>query len=224
MTRTAPILVLLAAALIGATFALRPELDLHITQPFFDTQTDDFWLRHVMLTDAARKFTTILVILLAFLPVLALAARAVVMRSGAEPAVRAAVFLWSTLLLGPGLLVNMVLKQFGGRPRPIDTFEFAGHDYFVAWWDFSGGCPANCSFVSGEMSAAVWTLAPAALAPLRMRPAAYGAAIAFALFVGVQRLAAGAHFFTDVVFAGAFTFLIVWLAHELVYRKRIEAV
>ena len=29
---------------------------------------------------------------------------------------------------------------------------------------------------------------------------------------------AGAHFFTDVVFAGVFTFLIIWIAHGLIYR------
>ena len=29
---------------------------------------------------------------------------------------------------------------------------------------------------------------------------------------------AGAHFFSDVVFAGVFTFLIIWIVHGLIYR------
>jgi membrane-associated phospholipid phosphatase len=28
----------------------------------------------------------------------------------------------------------------------------------------------------------------------------------------------GAHFFTDVVFAGVFTFLVIWFAYALIYR------
>ena len=31
-------------------------------------------------------------------------------------------------------------------------------------------------------------------------------------------MAAGAHFFSDVVFAGVFTFLLIWLTHGWLYR------
>ena len=36
--------------------------------------------------------------------------------------------------------------------------------------------------------------------------------------VGLLRMAAGAHFFSDVVFAGVFTFLLIWLVHGWLYR------
>ncbi|MGC1327725.1 MAG: hypothetical protein WA850_18580, partial [Xanthobacteraceae bacterium] len=37
--------------------------------------------------------------------------------------------------------------------------------------------------------------------------------------VGSLRLtSAGAHFFSDVVFAGVFTYLLIWLIHGLIYR------
>jgi membrane-associated phospholipid phosphatase len=32
------------------------------------------------------------------------------------------------------------------------------------------------------------------------------------------RIMAGGHFFTDTVFAGVFTFLIIWIVHGLIYR------
>ena len=51
-----------------------------------------------------------------------------------------------------------------------------------------------------------------------MRPLAYGAALAFGAGVGVLRIAAGAHFFSDVVFAGVFMYLLIWLVHGLIYR------
>ena len=38
--------------------------------------------------------------------------------------------------------------------------------------------------------------------------------------IGVLRMAAGAHFFTDVAFAGVFMFLVVWTLHGLIFRWR----
>ncbi len=32
------------------------------------------------------------------------------------------------------------------------------------------------------------------------------------------RIVAGAHFLSDTVFAGVFTFLIIWIVHGLIYR------
>src|SRR5581483_3726096 len=117
-----------------------------------------------------------------------------------------------------GVVTNLVLKDHWGRSRPIDVVQLGGSERFVAWWDSHGECPDNCSFVSGDVSAAAWTLAPAALAPPLWRPVAYGAALTFTGVVALLRMAAGGHFFTDTVFAGVFTFLIIWLMHGLLYR------
>jgi len=38
--------------------------------------------------------------------------------------------------------------------------------------------------------------------------------------VGVLRIAGGGHFFTDVVFAGVFMYLVIWAAYGLIYRWR----
>jgi lipid A 4'-phosphatase len=72
--------------------------------------------------------------------------------------------------------------------------------------------------VSGDVSGAFWTIAPAALAPAPWRPLAYGGAIACGSVVAAVRILAGGHFFTDVFFAGVFTFLIIWLVYGLIYR------
>jgi lipid A 4'-phosphatase len=131
---------------------------------------------------------------------------------------RAITFLIATLALAPGLFVNVLLKDHWGRPRPIDVTQFGGDQHFVAWWDPRGDCPKNCSFVSGDVSGAFWTLAPAALAPPQWRALAYSAALALGTGMAALRLAAGAHFLTDAVFAGVFTFLIIWIVHGLIYR------
>ena len=80
--------------------------------------------------------------------------------------------------------------------------EFGGVEQFRPWWDPRGNCPKNCSFVAGEPSSAFWTLAPAVLLPLPWRAIATAAALGFGAAVGLPRMTAGAHFFSDVVFAG----------------------
>ena len=56
--------------------------------------------------------------------------------------------------------------------------------------------------------------------PPAWRVPAYGAAIAFGAGIGLLRMAGGGHFFTDVVFSGIFTFLVIWLTHGLLFRWR----
>ncbi len=120
--------------------------------------------------------------------------------------------------MAPGLFVNVLLKDHWGRPRPIDVAQFGGSEHFVPWWDPRGDCPNNCSFVSGDVSGAFWTIAPAALAPPQWRALAYGAALTLGAGMAALRLIAGGHFMTDAIFAGVFTFLIIWVVHGLIYR------
>jgi membrane-associated PAP2 superfamily phosphatase len=131
---------------------------------------------------------------------------------------RAIVLMLLTLALAPGVVANLVLKEHWGRPRPIDVAEFGGDEHFRPWWDPRGDCPKNCSFIAGEPSGAFWTMAGAAVVPPQWRALAYAAALAFGAVVGVLRMAAGAHFFSDVVFAGVFSFLVIWLVHGWLYR------
>jgi membrane-associated phospholipid phosphatase len=98
--------------------------------------------------------------------------------------------------------------------------QFNGDSTFVPWWDPRGGCGRNCSFFSGEGATAFWTYAPAALMPPAWRPLAYVGATLFGVITSGLRMAFGGHFFTDVAAAGLVTFLVIWLAHGIIYRWR----
>ena len=63
-------------------------------------------------------------------------------------------------------------------------------------------------------------MAPAALAPPQWRALAFGAALVFGSAVGLLRMAAGAHFFSDVAFAGVLAFLVIFIVHGWLYRWR----
>lgn len=123
-----------------------------------------------------------------------------------------------SLALGPGLLVNTVLKDHSHRPRPAQVMEFGGTERFQPFFSFSGECPRNCSFVSGEGSSAFWTLAPAMLLPPPARLVALAAAVAFGAATGTLRMAFGGHFLSDTVFAALLTWLVVLGCWRLVAR------
>src|SRR5262249_26457225 len=131
---------------------------------------------------------------------------------------RAVVFLIATMILAPGLMANVLLKDHWGRSRPIDVTQFGGNERFVAWWDPRGVCPSNFSFVSGVVPGGFWPAAPAPLPPPQWRAIAYGAALALGTGMAVLRVMAGAHFPSDVIFAGVFTFLIIWVVYAFIYR------
>jgi len=218
MTRTGLLIALAIAGIVGLVFGIWPRLDLEIARLFYMPERNGFfyaWQRWMVVW---RDYTSLIITLCAVPAGVALIDKLVHPDRPLLVPGRAVLFLLMTLALGPGILANSVLKQNWGRPRPIDVVEFKGADPFVAWWDTGGACPANCSFIGGEPSGAFWTLAPAALAPPRWRVPAYGAALAFGSVVSVARIAAGGHFFSDVVFAGVLTFLIIWIAHGLIYR------
>jgi membrane-associated PAP2 superfamily phosphatase len=218
MNRTGLALALIVAIVVGVLFAVYPRLDLAMSAFFYDPHTGLFevnvqpWVLHSR--DGARYLVALIAApaFLAIVGKLLLPHRRMLVRG------RAALFLILTLALGPGVLTNVILKDNWPRARPIDVKELGGTDRFTPWWDPRGDCPANCSFIAGEPSGAFWTLAPAALAPPQWRMAAYAGALTFGAAVGALRIAAGGHFFTDVVFAGVFTFLLIWLLHGLIFR------
>ena len=218
MNRTGLTIALGIGFAVGVICAVDPQLDLDIAGAFFDPARHLFdvnaqmWVQHTR--EAARVLIT-LIVLPAFLAVIG---KLIWPQRRMLIEARAALFLIATLALGPGLLTNVILKDHWGRPRPIDVQQFGGDYRFTSWWDPRGDCPDNCSFIAGEPSGAFWTLAPAALAGPELQPLAYAAALAFGAGVGVLRIAAGAHFFSDVVFAGVFMYLLIWLIHGLIYR------
>ena len=223
MNRTGLIVALVIAAIVGLIFGLYPELDLAVSRYFYgfaDNANNMFAWRLYPPLMLARDTGLWVGTVLVAPAVVALLIKLILPRRKLLLPGRAIVFLIVTLALGPGALVNGVLKEHWGRPRPIDVAQFGGTEHFVAWWDPRGDCPANCGFVSGDVAGAVWTIAPAALAPPAWRALSLGAALALGAGMATIRVMAGGHFVTDVVFAGVFTFLLVWIAYGLIYRWR----
>lgn len=136
-------------------------------------------------------------------------------------------FLFASLALGPGLIVNGLLKSVWGRPRPIQVDLFGGNAPFETAWKISDSCQSNCSFVSGEAASAIWLLALAMLAPPRYRLVLAGAIGLLAFALSLNRIAFGGHFLSDVVISWAINLVILLGLYRVMvagpYGPRIDA-
>jgi len=218
MNQTGLLIALAIAVVAGLAFGLYPQLDLDLISPFYHPATG--WVVGGRGWLLVRNVASGLIALTAAPAGIALLGKIVRPHKPTLMPTRHALLILLTLALGPGLLANTILKDNWGRPRPSEVTEFGGPLKFLPWWDPRGPCPKNCSFIAGEPSGAFWTLAPAALTPPHWRALAYGAALAFGAAVGLVRAGGGGHFFSDVVFAGVFMFLLIWIMHGLLLRWR----
>lgn len=121
-------------------------------------------------------------------------------------------------LLGVGVLVNLILKEFWGRPRPVQTDIFGGNWPFVPAGEIASYCQSNCSFVSGEAAGAFWLLCLATLLPPRFRFAGLVAAFFIACLTAGLRVAFGMHYLSDVVLSGLLMMLTFLMLRLLAAR------
>lgn len=121
-------------------------------------------------------------------------------------------YLFLVLILGAGLIVNVILKDNFGRARPRDIEEFGGSRHFTPAFVVSRQCDKNCSFSSGEAAGAFFSLALAAA--LGRRRAMFVAAAGFGIVISLARVASGAHFFSDTVVS----FFVMLILSDVLYH------
>lgn len=115
------------------------------------------------------------------------------------------------LVVVPGVIVNQLLKEHCGRPRPVQVTAFGGTQRFTP--AFVCSAQGGGSFSSGHAAAAFYLVAVAStVAPGRLfwQALAWG----YALLVGGARIVAGAHFFSDVLVSG----LLIWVSLPVLRR------
>ncbi|MGD0722059.1 MAG: phosphatase PAP2 family protein [Roseiarcus sp.] len=214
MRLLAGLVALALAALV--VFALWPQIDVEAARAFYG---ESGFLRSAP-ARAGRAFFSIA----PFVTLAALAALYALRKLGLgrlwAPSGRQLGFLVATMAIGPGLIVNLGLKDHTHRPRPIQTRDFGGPFAFRPWDRLDGQCPRNCSFVSGEGAAAFWMVAPASLAPPPWRAPAIAAALGFGVATSALRMAFGGHYLSDVVLAALLTLILVQGARLLLFARR----
>jgi lipid A 4'-phosphatase len=184
---------------------LFPQIDITVSSWFYDPARSIFPARVARFPEWIRRdMPAVLFAVPAVLVALWLAGEAL-RRPLLGVTRRVIAYVVLSLALGPGLVVNLILKDNWGRPRPSTIAEFGGTDTYVRPLFPSDQCPDNCSFASGHGALGFWPVALALLAPPPWRRPALAAALAFGGVVGFVRIAQGGHFLSDVVAAAIIT-------------------
>lgn len=129
-------------------------------------------------------------------------------------------FLLLALLIGPGLIANLVFKDHFGRARPHSITEFGGTATYTPPLFITNQCAKNCSFVSGDGAFGFFLPSFAYLLPLRRSRKAFWGLFATGSLFGIGRILTGHHFLSDVIFAAFFVTLTSALLYGIFYGWR----
>ncbi|MGP3697930.1 phosphatase PAP2 family protein [Rhodobacter sp. NSM] len=192
-----------------------PGVDQTVSEWFYDAD-EGFVLQNSPMLRTLRSSAEFLMRGIALVALFHIARRAWTRRGSPR-----SLWLLSCLLVGPGLLVNGILKAHWGRPRPRETDLFGGEAPYQKVWVISDWCDSNCSFVSGEASSAVWLVAAALLVPRPYRSAVTTLTALYAAAVSLNRVAFGGHYLSDVVLAWLLCTLVFLVLAQLILTPPI---
>lgn len=210
---TASALLVIAAS---AVFLAFPDIDLWFSGLFYDPVTG-FAASDTRALVLLRWSSDIVTIAIAAAVIVSVLAKVALPARPSLIPPRASLLLAAGLALGPGLLVNLILKNNWGRPRPVQVDAFGGEAPFIGIWQITDHCARNCSFVSGEASSAVWIMSVALVVPERWRLPAFVVTGVYALALSMNRIAFGGHFLSDVVLAWGLTLMLIAVLYRLIY-------
>jgi lipid A 4'-phosphatase len=212
-TRTAAASTLTLA--LVALFAFVPEIDLEVGRALGDGSRGFLLAHDVRLYVLNRTVTWIgrigvAVLLLGTLLAWLVAAPRLPALRWLRERRRALLYLVAVAAIGPGLIVNALLKDHGGRARPVQVAEFGGSKRFTPPFEVADQCARNCAFVSGHAAAAAFPLTGFFLArSRRARRAWLAAGVASGVTIGFARMLTGSHFLSDVIFS---MLIVYWVA------------
>lgn len=215
--------LMVASAVTMLIFGIWPGIDLAVSGYFYGA--DGFWIKQSGPVEALRNFFWDAELVMTF-AALILTPLTWVLKRPILLASRAWGFVLALFLIGPGIVVNALLKSYWGRARPTAVTEFGGDALFTPAYQISDQCAQNCSFVSGE-GAGVMALFITLMLILfvqrdRLGPTltAVGQGLSFAMlgFVGLHRVAAGGHFLSDVLMSWLLVALIAAILAPLLLK------
>lgn len=195
-------LTLTCAVVVLVVFAAVPEVDIALSALLTDGAggfiAAQMGWPQVLNAVLRRSFE------LVALGLVVLAFGAALLRVRPASGLRCWAFLAAAILIGPGLIVNLILKEHSGRARPMHIEAFGGDHLFSPMLRVADQCLTNCSFTSGE-AALTSAMVFAALAlgwphfGPRGRRNAVLVGVGLTALVMFLRVALGRHFVSDVL-------------------------
>ncbi|GGB38933.1 phosphoesterase [Roseibium aquae] len=215
------VLLALYVAAVSLVFLIFPSLDLWASGMFYNERAG-FWAQHEPFLSQVRHLGPHLVMWVAVTMVAVVLLKLILPDRPPVLPLRIPVFLTSTLILGPGILVNAILKDNWGRPRPRSVEDFGGDLPHQLVWIPTDYCESNCSFVSGEASAGIWLTALAFIVPAAWRIGVLAFVLPLCLVLSVNRVAFGGHFLSDTMISWGLTLMVIVGVYKLLYTSRFQ--
>lgn len=215
--------IIVATLALSVFFIAVPALDVGFSSLFYEPGKG-FTARSVEFLQTIRAIGQYFPIAFAIVILVALILKLVYPSRQCLFPARFTVYFASLFLLGPGLLVNGILKPLWDRPRPVNTIDFGGALPFVEAWAMGGGFFANRSFVSGETAGVICLLPLAFFVAKEWRHSVMALLLTFAAIISVNRIAFGAHYLSDVLISASLMFALAIGLWQLIFGEASGAV
>ena len=200
---TVPICIMLSILFVNFS-----ELDLIASHWFYDekliisaTNYSGFWLAQSAFLGFIYKAVDVISRLALFISIFTFVW--LMLKKDAKAFCAAIVML--SLLAGPLIAVNGVVKEHWGRARPRTVQQFDGKQQFTPAWIIADQCEHNCSFTSGH-AAAGFALCVGFF--VSRRKIWLNSGLILGGLVGLTRMMNGAHFLSDVIFSFFIVFIV----------------
>ncbi len=205
-------LLTLATCMLFYTY---PQIDLFISSLFYH---NGFYLKNSLFALAIYKLTIIFTAVFA-LAVVGLLLHSLITKKEIVKK-RILLYLLLSLLLGPGLLVNVIFKNHFGRARPAQIVQFGGTKHFTPAGTITHECQKNCSFTSGHAAAAFYFLTLVPLFRGKKRYIVAGLALLWGSLVGFVRIIQGGHFLSDVICSALVVALVALVLYNIILKRK----
>lgn len=206
-----PILLPLLVTLLLTLLAWLTRIDFIAQDLFFTGNSERWFLKSDLIIKIIYELTPIPAFIIFGLSLIVLLGR--IWKKAWRRWSRIAICWILVMALGPGLIVNAIFKDWYGRPRPKNVTEYGGEKEFCSVWVI-GEPGKSKSFPCGHASVGFYFMAGYFCWWRKNRRTARHwliTGLAAGTLLGLARMACGAHWFSDVVWAGVFIYFISYL-------------
>lgn len=208
-----PIFLPLLITLGLTVFVWVTRIDFRVADLFFNETSNTWFLKSNRIVQWIYEFSPIpAMVVWVFSAVVALGS---IWKKNWRRFTRRAICWMLVLALGPGLVVNFIFKDRYGRPRPKQVEQYGGKMTFCPVWVRGHETGKAKSFPCGHASIGFYFMAGYFCWWRRNRRRArgwLGTGLVAGSIVGLSRMASGAHWFSDVVWAGVFIYFLSYLS------------
>jgi lipid A 4'-phosphatase len=217
------VIIPLAIFAVGAILTWVTSLDIRVESYFFDEGTKAWPTGDIMPFRTAYMFGDLVGILPGVLALVVLIAG--IWKKDLRRWRMASVFVIVLLIVTPMGIINGVFKDNWGRPRPRQVEEFCGTNKYLPALVIGQRHGGRRSFPCGHASMGYCFMALYFVFNARYRKLAlylFWLGILFGTFIGVARMAQGAHWPSDVIWSFGIVYFSAYALARIMHLDRME--